>query len=72
MTPSSPKRRGRAPRYPWRSMAVGDTFLAPPEVSNTAKFGGRVAQAREQTGLGFRTRCIEHEGQRRVQVERTR
>ena len=68
---------GRPPMYPWRTLEVGQSFLAADRFTTTNRFGQYYAQANKQAHEEcrphrFQARAEEVDGQRRVRVYRVR
>ena len=49
--------KANATKYPFREMAVGDSFFVPGKKSGD--FSGQVAQAKKATGFNFTTRTLD-------------
>lgn len=67
--PLTTHRRGRARKYPFSSMEVGDSFFVPGK--STLGISGSVSQARKAFGGSYATRTVTENGVSGVRVWRT-
>jgi hypothetical protein len=55
--PARPGGAGAVPKYPWRTMDVGDSFLVPAKTPRT--FSAQMTNAAKSTGRKFAARTVD-------------